>query len=502
MTVSRLSCQKTSASSAVWATVAVLCLVTACASEQYDVVLAGGRVMDPETGLDAVRNVGISGGTIARISTGELAGAVVVDVSGHVVAPGFVDIHAHGHTPASYKLQAQDGVTSVFEFEIGVDSVEAWYGAREGKTPINFGVAAGHLGARRAVIREAMADGFEFEPGFVPDDVESRSPGEWPFPPELMERVYERIARGLDAGAIGVGIAPMYYVGARREEVYRAIKVAAERGAPVSVHTRYPGILPPDGVNAVQEVLADAAATGARLHFNHVHSNFNVNARVIFDMLEGAVARGMKITTESLVFDGAGVGLGMVLFDYDDWQQRYGMAYENMMMAETGEILTEATFKRYREMTKRGEMNGFMYVKFYPEWVHRLSITHPLSVIASDSGEPGGHPRTAGTFGRLLGFFVREQQWLTLMDALRKITVQPAGILEEYVPSMRKKGRLQEGADADITVFDPQTVINRATYMEQTLPTAGIPYVMVNGAFVVRGGEVVEGVHPGEAIKR
>ena len=143
-----------------------------------------------------------------------------------------------------------------------------------------------------------------------------------------------------------------------------------------------------------------------------------------------------------------------------------------------------------------------MYVdNLYPEWVHKLSVTHPLSIIASDSGEPGGHPRTAGTFGKLLGDFVRQRHWLSLMESLRKVTIQPAQRLESFVPAMRERGRLRVGAVADVTIFHPETVINRATYRAQALPTTGVPYVIVNGTIVVRDSSIVEGVLPGQSIR-
>jgi N-acyl-D-aspartate/D-glutamate deacylase len=128
----------------------------------------------------------------------------------------------------------------------------------------------------------------------------------------------------------------------------------------------------------------------------------------------------------------------------------------------------------------------------------------PLTMIASDGGlSPGGkgHPRTAGTFARVLGQYVREESALPLMDALRKMTLMPAQRLEKRVPAMRDKGRLRAGADADITVFDPATVRDASTYAQPALPSLGIRHVLVNGTVVVKDGKVEAGTAVGRGIR-
>ena len=120
-------------------------LAAAAYGQEFDVVLAHGRVMDPASGLDGVRYVGIRGAKIGAISEAPLHGRTVVDVSGLVVAPGFIDLHSHGQTPENYRFKARDGVTTALEMEVGVSPVPAWYRAREGKALINFGATSGHI---------------------------------------------------------------------------------------------------------------------------------------------------------------------------------------------------------------------------------------------------------------------------------------------------------------------------------------------------------------------
>src|SRR3954462_735667 len=132
-----------------------LSLLAACLSAQtYDVVLAGGRVMDPESGLDAVRNIGINANRVAAISGSPLRGKEVIDVKGLVVTAGFIDLHSHGQTPENYRLKAYDGVTSALELETGVASIPEWYAMREGKAAVNFGASAGHAPACMAVMHD------------------------------------------------------------------------------------------------------------------------------------------------------------------------------------------------------------------------------------------------------------------------------------------------------------------------------------------------------------
>lgn len=131
------------------------------------------------------------------------------------------------------------------------------------------------------------------------------------------------------------------------------------------------------------------------------------------------------------------------------------------------------------------------------------ALTSPLTVIASDAywQKGTGHPRTTGTFSKVLGRYVRDAHALPLMEAIRKMTLMPAQRLEARVPAMRRKGRLAAGADADITIFDAASVIDRSTYREPSLPPVGIQHVILNGVSVVANGRAVESVAPGKAVR-
>jgi len=139
-----------------------------------------------------------------------------------------------------------------------------------------------------------------------------------------------------------------------------------------------------------------------------------------------------------------------------------------------------------------------------PDDAARAAVANPVVMIASDGTQSTGpkiHPRGQGTFSRVLGHYVREEKALDLMTALRKMTLMPAQRLEKHAPIFRNKGRIRVGADADIVVFDPDKIIDKATYEEPLQYSQGIQFVLVNGTLVVKEGNLVEGVFPGRAAR-
>lgn len=451
-------------------------------AQVYDVVLRGGRVMDPESGLDAVRDVGIRDGIVAAIAEGPLQGRDVVDVSGLVVAPGFIDLHAHGQDPFSADLQARDGVTTALELEGGVFPVAEWYGERNGGWRIHYGATVSH-GAVRGRVFDGDREAAVYRPAT----------------PEQVREMQDLVERGLAEGAIGVGFGVQYVPGASREEIYRIIRTAGERGVTSFVHIRYAGLVEPESsIAAVQEMIADAAGADASVHIVHIGSSGLRQIPLLLDMIGTARAAGIDVSTEVYPYTAASTGIGSAIFD-PGWRERLGADYGDIEWVATGERLDSASFARYREE------GGLIIAHVIPQEEMEEAVEHPDVMIASD-GVPfvngRAHPRGAGTFARVLGRYVREQGTLGLMDALRKMTLMPAQRLQGAIPEMRRKGRVAVGADADLTVFDPDRVIDRATFAEPAQPSAGIPHVLVGGTFVVRDGEIVPDARPGRAVRR
>jgi N-acyl-D-aspartate/D-glutamate deacylase len=464
------------------------------ANARFDTVIASGRVMDPESGLDAIRNVGIRDGKIAEISENQLQGKEVIDATGLVVAPGFIDPHEHGQEPRNYQFQAHDGVTTSLELEGGTDDVAAWYTQREHKSLINFGVSIGHISVRA----DAMLHRLPGNKGVLEVFKEATEAAHRAATPEEIDRMTQLIEAGMKQGALSEGMGINYTPGATRWEIVEMFHIAAKYNAPVDIHLRYYGVLEPQtGLNGLEEAIAAAAATGAPLHVVHITSIGLSSTPQLLAVVEGAQKHGIDVTTEAYPYTAASTSLDSAIFD-PGWQERMGITFKDIQWADTGERLTAETFAKYR---KQG---GVVVIHSIPEAAARAAVASPFVMIGSDGMPITGpkiHPRGQGSFSRVLGHYVREEKALDLMTALRKMTLMPAQRLEKRAPTFANKGRIRVGADADITVFDPAKIIDKATFDEPLKYSEGIFYVFVNGVAVLKAGTLVDGVFPGRAAR-
>src|SRR5437016_7246048 len=442
--------------------------------------------MDPESGLDAIRNVGIRGGKIAAISNRHLEGKHTIEAKGLVVAPGFIDLHEHGQEPRNYEFQAHDGVTTSLEVEAGTADVDQWYARRGGSSLINFGVSIGHIPVRMKVMND---------PGtFLPvGDAAHReaTAGQ-------LQQIEDEIENGLRRGALAVGMGINYTPAAAHDEIVDRFRVAAKYGASLHVHLRHAGLKEPTtGLVGIEEVIAAAATTGAPLHVVHITSMGLKNTPELMAMVKGAREHGLDVTTECYPYTAGSTALQSAIFD-SGWQENMGITFKDVQWAETGERLTAETFEKYR---KQG---GIVVIHSIPEEAARAAVANPMVMVASDGMPITGakvHPRGQGTFSRVLGHYVREEKALDLMTALKKMTLMPAQRLEKRAPIFKGKGRIRVGADADITVFDAKRVIDKATYEQPLEYSEGIQFVLVNGVPVVKDGQLVDGVFPGRAAR-
>ena len=467
------------------------CLISAPVAAQapaYDLVIRNGRVIDPESGLDAVRSLGIRNGKISTVRRAALQGRTVIDARGLVVAPGFIDLHAHGQNDENYRVYAQDGVTTALELEVGVGDIPTFYADRQGKALINYGASAGHIRARMAVLN----DGGIARGTLLPLD----SAGSNVASDAQIAEIRKQIERGLAAGGLGVGMGLEYTPAATRYETLEAFRSAAKYRAPVFVHTRTTGITEPgSSIEAYLEVIGASAITGAPVHIAHVNStSFTATPRTLA-LIQEARQRGLDVTTEAYPYSAGMTELASRLLD--KFATGPDSMFGKLMLVSTGERLTRASFAANR---KPGEM-VILFLNT-PE-MEALAVTSPLTAIARDGFQRDGkgHPRTAGTSGRILGHYVRETGQLSLVEAIRKLALMPAQRLERIAPMFRNKGRIKVGADADLTIFDPATVADKSTYQQPALPSVGFRYVLVNGVSVVADGVLKEGVYPGRAAR-
>jgi N-acyl-D-aspartate/D-glutamate deacylase len=445
-------------------------------AQNFDLVVTSGRVVDPESGLDGVRDIGIVGRTISAISRDRLSGTKTIDATGLVVAPGFIDLHAHSQIPETYRYRSLDGVTTALELEVGTGDIAKWYAERQAGALINYGVSIGHIQVRMAALHDPGA--------FLPTgDAAHRAAS-----PAEIEDIQRRIERGLEEGAVSIGAGFPYTPAATREELLEVFRIAARRHVPVHVHIR-------PGVTGLQEALALAAQTKAPLHVVHINSSGSAATREMLQMIADTRRRGLDVTTEAYPYTAGMTEIQSA--NLDSYQNGPDERLALLEWPRTGERLNRDSFEKYRRT------GGPVILHSNTEDMVAAAIASPLTMIASDAyWENGtGHPRTTGTYSKVLGRYVRDAGSLTLIDALRKMTLMPAQRLEARVPAMKDKGRLRVGADADITIFDAARIIDRSTYREPTIPPAGIVHVIVNGVPIVSNGQPVDGLTPGRAVR-
>lgn len=446
--------------------------------QPFDVVIAGGRVVDPESGLDAVRHVGVRGGKVAAISASPLQGKRVLAAQGMIVAPGFIDLHSHGQDAENYKAKAMDGVTSALECEVGAADIGAWYSERAGKALVNYGVTVGHIPVRMRELKDTGR--------FLPANTAVQKAAT----EEEISSMARQIERGLQQGAVGVGFGMAYTPAASAVEYLEMFRIAARFGVATYAHVA-------SGVEGLNAAIGYAASTGAALHVVHLNSSGGRrNTPHFLRIIEDARKHGMDVTTECYPYTAGQTAIDSAIFA-DGWQQRLGVSYGDLLWPATGERLTADSFARYRKA------GGSVILFTNTEEMVERAVLSPLTMIASDGilRNGVGHPRSTGAYSRILAQYVRERRTLPLMDAIRKMTLMPAQRLEKRVPAMRNKGRVRVGADADLVVFDAGSVRDRSDYSKPTVYSEGFRYVLVNGSLVVEDGKWNESVLPGQPIR-
>ena len=471
-------------------------LTNAQSNIQYDIVLVGGRVIDPETKLDTIMNVGIINSRIAQISSQPLNGKETVNVSGLVVAPGFIDMHVHGRSNTEQEYQMHDGVTTALELEWGIEHLGKWYASRQGKALINYGASVCWPFERFRALDKYKTGVNELEQKTIKGESKIEtlfniigSSYTDNLTPAEMNKVLVNIKSSLSEGGIGIGVPIGYLPKTKPGEMFSIYQLAGELNALVFSHVREPDII------SIQEVIADAVLTGAPLHIVHINSMALGQIQLALDMIKSAKKKGFDITTELYSYTAGSTLLQSAIFN-DGWQEKMNISYGDLQWVRTGERLTKETFENFR---KTGGVVIIHSMK--PEWI-KTGIASPGVMIASD-GMPYAklaHPRTAGTFSRVLGKYVREEKVLSLSEAIEKMTLLPAKRLEGIAPMMRFKGRIQIGADADVTIFNADTIIDKATFEKGLEFSSGVEYVIVNGNFVLKNGKTVTEIFPGQPV--
>lgn len=478
----------------------------------YDLVINNGRVMDPETNFDGIRNVGIKGGKIAVITKNKIKGKETIDAKGLVVAPGFIDGHQHCIEPYAYRLMLRDGRTTIMYLEIGAygPKLDEFYKRHEGNAPVNFGVSVAHEFARAAVL-----DGFsDWKYLYTPDAIRSRVKQGWSATRPTLEQGNQILAQmdeGLRQGGLGIGSTVGYMrAGVSSREIFELQRLSGKYGRYINMHFR---LTPGDDVQEVmgiQEMLANAASLGApaiAAHFN------NPGYNMVHELLVRMRSKGYNVWGEIYPYNAGSTALNAVFLEPEVWVKGLGNKYEKTVQdVATGEFYTQ---KSREEMLKKEPTRAVIVYKTPEEWVTEwlkmkgVAIGSDGMPLLPDDGLtwdtpydkfPNTHPRFAGSFAKVLRL-ARENN-IPLMQAVSMTSYNYAKPLGDMgLKAMKLRGRMQKGMVADITMFDPKTVRDNSTFAKGTLPSTGIPHVIVNGIIVMKDSEPIKRFDAGQPIR-
>lgn len=440
----------------------------------YDIVIKGGRVIDAASHYDRIADVGIDGTTIAAVKSQRLKGRRMIDATDKVVSAGFIDLLSYEPEDYGAWYKIGDGVTT----NLGMHGINAravdFFARFENRCVVHFGGAFDNPWIR--------ANLFGLNPGQAAN-------------PTQVGQLADECDRQIHDGWIGVDFEPEYTPGIAFDEMKALAEVAKRNNVPCFFHGRFSAV----GTNmlTLNEIIEVAKQTGARVHVEHIISTGGT-----FDMakslkhLQQARDEGYDVSACMYPYNFWATYLGSPRFN-PGWQQRFRISYSDLQIAGTSERLTPATFAEYQRQNKLAAAFAI------PEADVHTCLRDPHVMIGSDAILTNGnnHPRATGCFSRTLGRYARDNNVISLPEALGKMTILPARRLQRQVPALRKKGRLQRGADADITVFDPVSVIDMSTVENPAQYSRGIEWVLIMGQVAKHPEGVDQNIRAGQPIK-
>lgn len=471
---------------------------------EYDLVITKGRIMDPEAEIETIADIGVRNGRIcAIVSPGQaLKAKKTIDADGLVVAPGFIDMHAHnGMIDMTMQAHVLDGVTTMISGNCGghpypVD--EHLNKLEQGGALINYATLAGHNTFRRlAGIKDRNATATAAQ----------------------IETMGKLAAEEMMSGALGLSYGIAYAPGASYEEILSLAQVVAGHGGMLSSHARS-GAIDQEGIDSFREMIRLARDSDVPLEFSHIGSTLakSDNMDKFLEEMAQARAEGVRISADIYSYLAAESSMSSAITD-PGFFERHGHKPQDIEVVGTVKIdgkvflepgsrfKDEEQFYYVRDKILSGEIPdpGMIAHIMKPDKV-KLGMTNPFVMCGSDgivgmdrvTQKYKGHPRVAGNFSRFLGYWTREEGTVDLMTALFKTSTQAALFL-----GLSNKGRIAVGADADIVIFNPETITDKSTFGEDFMaPPEGIDYVIVNGKLTVSRGKLLPGVNAGKVIRR
>jgi N-acyl-D-glutamate deacylase len=487
-------------------------------------VIRGGRVVDPASGTDAAADVAVMDGRIVAVGTGLGSAERTIDATGLVVAPGFIDLHAHGQSIPADRMQAFDGVTTTLDLEAGVLPVDSWYRkqAEQGRV-LNYGAAANWAFARIGAMTGSNAEsslesfGAAMRDRRWIDNVASESE---------VAGILDRLAGGLNEGGIGIGILNAYAPGAGVQELTAVCQLAAAHDVPTFTHVAYMSRIDPESAaEAYIRLIGYAGATGAHMHICHFNSSSKTDIERCVALVAKAQAQGLPITIESYPYGTGSTVLAAAFFSDPEFEARNGTGYDSVQRVTDGRRFRDREELLAAQAAEPSTLVLWHVLDIENNSHHRdlldMAVLYPGGAIASDAmpwtlsdgrvytgdawplpADATSHPRSAGCFTRFIREWVRERRKVSLLEGIRKCTLIPAEILAASTPAMCAKGRLQAGADADIVVFDYANLTDRAEFSAMNRPSEGVRHLIVSGQPLITDGVMDVAARPGKPVRR
>ncbi len=455
------------------------------ADEVCELALLNGRVIDPESDTDIVRNIGIKAGKIFYLGTEAVETKKTIDIAGLVVSPGFIDFLSYDQNGTGEYYKAADGVTTNLSMHgASMVNFEKYFENTKNKLYLNQGGAISQIRLRYSV---GLMDAYQ-----KPSTVQIQSMC------ELAEKAYAN-------GALGLNLSTEYLPGTTFEEELELAKVTKKWNALMTGHIRYSTMFDKKtNIDAIREVIELVRQTGVSFQIDHINSTggtFSMAASL--DLIKKANEEGLDITLDMYPYDSWATYLASARFD-GDWQKRFQITYKDLQIANQPERLTEEKFKTIKKM-KAPYNNPLTVAYAVPEKDIVTALLFPGMIIGSDTiiePDKNNHPRGAGCYARLFQKYVKETKLLTLTQAIAMCSYYPARRLEGVSSAMKNKGRIKEGADADLVIFDPEKIKEKATVESPGEYSEGIEMVLVNGRIVKDNAGIVKGIFPGKPVKR
>ena len=435
--------------------------------------ICGGRVIDPATGLDGQYNLLLENGKVIWRGTDTPEADETIDATGKIVTPGFIDIHMHEDPvengkirQCSFPMMLRQGVTTAVGGNCGGnvhDPVDYLNIVDQHGAAVNVALYAGHEYFR-------IAAGAE--------DIYGSST-------EVQrQEMAKNITAALDAGCVGVSFGLRYVPGADQEEFFRVAACCRESRKPIAAHVRDDA----DAVFAsIDEVCAAAKTFSIPVQISHIGSMAGFGQmEAVLKQMDDYRSNGLDMSMDCYPYFAFCTRLGTPTYD-PGWLDRYHCDYDVLEFSD-GKYRGQRASKETFEEMRRDFPQCLTVCYVMKEEEVRLAFRHPQVMLGSDgiTDNGRGHPRCAGTFPRLIAEFVKKGD-LSLPDAIAKMTVLPARRL-----GFQNKGHLDVGADADITIFDYDTMQDRATFEEPALPPEGIDYVLIGGEVVLKKGKILK----------